>query len=157
MGSGNVVREYAQLYRQFKARYRIGIGKFLLQRMNRSLHGHGVLTDVVAKRGNKAMKSLSWTAVGLSHMPGYFKKLWQPVTSFSFAVASVKTHNKELRSHVKFYNSKSCRCSRPPRSLSTKGGTCKKWMPYDKLPWCFVNKNCKGALKAPDGLHYRNC
>merc|ERR1712096_212674 len=125
--------------------------------MNKSLHGkHGVIGNAIQQPQNKAKKTLSPSALGLKGMPSYFKKLWQSVSQFTYAEASVKTHNKQLRSHVKFANSGSCRCTHAPRGFG-RGGTCKKWMSYDKLPWCFVNKGCKGALKTPAGKYYRNC
>jgi len=156
----NVDKQYMKMMAQFRRKYRKGLAKYMLVRLNQALKNQGALMSTFKSNSAKQIpaKTLNYRALGLQSMPKMFKKLQQPVTQFTYAVASVKSHNKKLRAMVVFRGSK-CRCKAAPKKFNEGkiGGHCKKWMSYDKLPWCFVNKGCKGAQKTKTGLYYRSC
>lgn len=161
--SNNALGEFMALYGAYKRFYKSGIGRYMLTRLDHALHKGGALADITSVVGKHAYKTLSYYRLGLVTMPAMFNSIRVPLVNYVKAETDTFNRNKKFVYSVKFHSRHNCRCTPPPKSPLTVvnhkliGAQCHKWFAYDKNPWCYVHKGCKGAQKSQTGMYYAVC
>jgi len=159
--SSNALGEYAALHKAYLHFYKLGLGKYMIRRLHTALHNGGALTDIVSM--GHTYKTLSYYRLGLVTQPSMFDKIKISLRNFVKALSDTTKRNKKMVYSVKFHSKHNCKCQPPKKSVLTFvnhrliGARCHKWFAYDKKPWCYVDKACKGATKAQTGMYYAVC
>jgi hypothetical protein len=146
----NVAGEYLGMEAQFLAFYCIGIGKYLMEQLARSMRLKGGLV-IWGKKAGKNVIMLNFKRLGLTSSAS-FTSNWA-VSQLDYTVQLTKDNKAAKQATtVQSFSAGGCKC------LGVgKFSTCKKWFAYDKNRWCVVNRECKGAKKNPRLGFWRYC